>query len=69
MSRKTLIDLLDEVPCFASDSEERAWWETHDFSDRALAEAVRLERERRARGEAGHRPADVLDRSTETPRG
>ena len=28
-----VINSLDEIPTFASEDEERAWWDTHEFSD------------------------------------
>jgi hypothetical protein len=63
MTMKTLIDSWDELPVFASEAEEQAWWETHDVSDRLLTAAVARERARRERGEPGARPADILGRA------
>jgi len=60
MTRKTPIDSWDEVPDFACEDDEVAWWNSHEFSERFLADAVARERERRARGEAGDRPADRI---------
>ncbi len=46
-----LFDSFDEIPSFASEEEEAAWYDTHRPSSRLLEEATRRERERRARGE------------------
>jgi hypothetical protein len=59
-AKKTLIDSWDEVPDFASEAEEQAWWERHDLSERFLADAATRERERRRHGAPSTRPADIL---------
>jgi len=69
--KKVLIDSWEEVPHFATEADEQAWWARHDFSDRLLADAVRHEHERRARGGGSERPADILAKAhqaTEWPR-
>ena len=59
-----LFDSFDEIPDFATEDEEDAWWQTHDFSDRLADEIVRRERERRARGEPSGSPTDALIRQS-----
>jgi hypothetical protein len=61
--KKVLIDSWEEVPHVAAEADEQAWWATHDFSDRLLAEAVRNEHERCARGSDSERPADILSKA------
>jgi hypothetical protein len=40
--RLTLIHSLDEIPEFATEAEERAFWETHEVSDELAAQAEPL---------------------------
>ena len=65
--KKNLIESWEDVPRFVTEADEQAWWETHDFSDRLLAEAVRHERERRARGSGPERPVDILAKVHHAP--
>ncbi|HTE83791.1 MAG TPA: hypothetical protein VK821_03590 [Dehalococcoidia bacterium] len=51
---------MEEIPAFASEEEEVVWWESHEFTDRFLDDAAAMERDRRARGQRGDRPADRL---------
>lgn len=63
--RLILFDSFDEIPDFASEDDEDAWWQTHDFSDWLADEIVRRERERRARGEPSGSPTDALIRQNQ----
>jgi hypothetical protein len=32
-TKMTIVHNLDEIPSFASEDEEREWWDTHELSD------------------------------------
>jgi hypothetical protein len=40
--RTTVIHSLDEIPTFATEKEERVFWETHEVSDDLAAQAEPL---------------------------
>ena len=41
----TIIHSLDEIPVFATEAEERAFWETHEVSNELAAQADPLPEE------------------------
>jgi hypothetical protein len=57
-TQRTIVHSMDEVPAFANDPEERAYWETHELAASLFErrppepeEAALLDRARRRRAE------------------
>ncbi|NCP34698.1 MAG: hypothetical protein GW802_36435 [Armatimonadetes bacterium] len=56
---RAVIDRLEDIPEFASEDEERAWWATHDIAEELGRDATQEQRARIRRAARRARPRPV----------